>query len=51
MPVHALDVLIENATTMIKHKLCIFLNNAMETTGVPQMDTIFHSGDAWDSMP
>ena len=41
-------------------KLCIFLYNAMETTGVNQgmgilhsdvMDTVFHSGDAWDSMP
>ena len=66
MPVHALDVFIENATKMvyypIKHKkggsnfkvtrkLCIFLYNAMETTGVRQgmgimhsdvMDTIFH---------
>ena len=41
-------------------KLCIFLYNAMETIGVHQgmilmhsgvMDTVFHSGDAWDSMP
>ena len=41
-------------------KLCIFLYNAMETTGVRQgmetmhldvMGTVFHSGDAWDSMP
>ena len=41
-------------------KLCIFLYNAMETTGVRQgmgimhsdvMDTVFHSGNAWDSMP
>ena len=41
-------------------KLCIFLYNAMGTTGVRQwkiimhrgvMDTVFHSGDAWDSMP
>ena len=38
---------------------CIFLYNTMETTGVRQgmgimhsdvMDTVFHSGDAWDSM-
>ena len=41
-------------------KLCIFLYNAMETTGVHQgmiimhsgvMDTVFHNGDAGDSMP
>ena len=40
-------------------KLCIFLYNAMVTTGVRQgmiimhlgvMDTVFHSGDAWDSI-
>ena len=45
---------------MIPPKLCIFLCNAMETTGVYQgmfiihsgvMDTVFHCGDAWDSMP
>ena len=41
-------------------KLCIFLYNAMETTGVCQgmgimlldvTDTVFRSFDAWDSMP
>ena len=41
-------------------KLCIFLYNAMETTGVRKgmikmhsgvMDTVFHSGDAWYPMP
>ena len=41
-------------------KLYIFLYNAMETTGIRQgmvimysdvMDTVFHSGDAWDSVP
>ena len=41
-------------------KLCIFLCNAMETIGVRQgmsimrsgaMDTVFHSCDAFDSMP
>ena len=40
--------------------LCIFLYNAMETSVVRQgmgimhsdvMDTVFYSGDAWDSMP
>ena len=71
MPEHALDIFIENATKMILvvplnanfkivPKLCIFLYNAMETTGVRQgmiimhlgvMDTVSHSGDAWDSMP
>ena len=44
----------------IAPKLCIFLYNAIETTGVHQgmiimhsglMDSVFHSGDAWDSMP
>ena len=65
MPVHALDVFIENATKMVRvirfntqfkvaPKLCIFLYNAMETTGVRQgmgimhsgvMDTVFHSGE------
>ena len=44
----------------IKQKLCIFLYNAMETTGVRQrigtmhsdvVDTIFHSGDAGDFIP
>ena len=39
---------------------CIFLYNVMETTGVRHgmgimhldvTDTVFHSGDAWDSMP
>ena len=76
MPVHDLDVSIENATQIVciiqwntkkwgpnfkvAPKLGIFLYNAMETTGVRQgmgimyldvMDTVFHSGDAWDSMP
>ena len=41
-------------------KLFIFLYNAMETRGVHKgmiimhpgvMDTVLHSGDAWDSMP
>ena len=41
---------------MVAPKLCIFLYNAMETTGVHQgmiimhsgvMDTVFQSGDAW----
>ena len=41
-------------------KLCTFLYNAMESTAVHQgmglmhsneMNTIFHRGDAWDSMP
>ena len=45
---------------MVAPKLSIFLYNAMETTGVHQgmdimhsgvMDTVFHSGYAWDSMP
>ena len=45
---------------MAAPKLCIFLYNAMETTGVCQekgimhldvVDIIFHSGDTWDSMP
>ena len=45
---------------MVAPKLCIFLYNAMETTWVNQgmnimhlgvLDTVFHSGDAWDSMP
>ena len=45
---------------MVAPKLCIFLYNAMETTGIHQemiimlsgvMATVFHSGDAWDSMP
>ena len=45
---------------MVPPKLCIFLYNAMETTGVRQgmiimysgvMDTVFHSGDAWYPMP
>ena len=45
---------------MVAPKLCISLYNAMETTGVSQgmgimhsdvMDTVFHSGDVWDSMP
>ena len=44
----------------VAQKLCIFQYNAMETTGVHQgmiilhsgvMDTVVHSGDAWDSMP
>ena len=75
MPEHALDFFIENATKMVYYpierkkwgsnfkvaqKLCIFLYNAMETTGVRQemiimhsgvTDTVFHSGDVWDSMP
>ena len=45
---------------MVAPKLCISLYNAMETTGVRQgmilmqsgvMFNVFHSGDAWDSMP
>ena len=41
-------------------KLCIFLYNAMETTGVRQgmiikhsgvMDIVFQSGDTWHHMP
>ena len=45
---------------MVAPKRCIFLYNAMEITVVHQgmiimhsgvMDTVFHSGDAWDSMP
>ena len=45
---------------MVALKLCIFLYKAMGTTGVHQgmiimhsgvIDTVFHSGDAWDSMP
>ena len=41
-------------------KLCIFLYNSMETTGVRQrmvimhsslMDTVFNSCDAWHPMP
>ena len=45
---------------MVAPKLCIFLYNAIETTGVHQemiimnsglMDTVFHRRDAWDSMP
>ena len=44
----------------VAQKLCIFLYNAMETTGVRQgmnimhsgvMDTIFYSCDAFDSVP
>ena len=44
----------------VSPKLCIFLYNAIETTGVRQsiilmylgvMYTVFHGGDAWDSMP
>ena len=46
--------------TTVSPIVCIFLLNAIETTGVHQgmiimhsgvMDTVFHSGDAWDSMP
>ena len=46
--------------TKVAPKLCILLYNAMETTGVLHgmilmhsvaMYTVFHSGDAWDSMP
>ena len=76
MPEHTLDIFIENASKMVRviplnmknedqtfkivPKLCIFLYNAMETTGVCHgvitmhwgvMDTVSHSGDAWDSMP
>ena len=45
---------------MVAPKLCVFLYNAMETTEVRQgmiimhwgvMDTVSHSGDAWDFMP
>ena len=45
---------------MVASKICIFLYNAKETTGVCQgmgimhsdvMYTGFHSGNAWDSMP
>ena len=45
---------------MVALKLCIFLYNALETSGVSQrmgimhldvMDNVYHSGDAWDSMP
>ena len=56
MPVHALDIFIENATKMVginllntkfkvAPKLCIFLHiyNAMETTGVCQGMGIIHS--------
>ena len=50
----------EDQTFKVSPKLYIFLYNAMETTGVHQgmiimhsgvMDTVFHSGDAWDCMP
>ena len=45
---------------MVALKPFIFLYNAMETTVIRQgmgimhldvVDTVFHSGDAWDSMP
>ena len=45
---------------VVAPKLCIFICNKMETTGVRQrmgimhsdgMNTVFYSGDAWDSMP
>ena len=45
---------------LLSGKQCIFLYNTMGTTGVRQgmgimhldvMDTVFHSGDSWDSMP
>ena len=55
MPVHALDVFIENSTKMVRviqlntqfkvaPKLCIFLYSAMETTWVRQGMGIMHSG-------
>ena len=75
MQVHVLDVFIENASKTVriiqlntKHEIqtkvelkfeCIFLYNALETSGVRQgmsklhsdvMGSVFHSGDAWDSM-
>ena len=75
MPGHALDLFNENrhqtgsnyptkhkkwgSNFKVAKKLCIFLYNAMETTGVRQemgimhsdvMVTVFHSGDAWGSM-
>ena len=45
---------------IVAPKICIFLYSAMETTVVrlgigimhsDVIDTVFHSGDAWDSMP
>ena len=73
MSLHALDVFNENATKMVwlikqkkwgptvkvAPKLCIFLYNTMQITGIRQvmgvmhsdvMDIFFYSGDAWKAM-
>ena len=58
MPVHALDIFTEKPPNPIKHKkwgsnfnvapkLCIFLYNAMETTGDRQGMGIMHSDVLW----
>ena len=51
---------IKHQNFMVAPTLCIFLYYTMETSGVRQgtgrmhtdvMDTAFHSGDVWNSMP
>ena len=55
VPVHCFSI-----TFKVAPKLCIFLYNTMETTFIRQgmcimhldvMETVYHSGDACDSMP